>query len=116
LVPSEGTAEWSELEAGCENESERAVLTAIRNAGLPAPSAAQRVVYDGDVPVAKPDFYYDGLKCAVFVDGSIHELDFVKAGDETVRQRLKRLGYGVVEITTSTVDAGIDDLSKRIKL
>ena len=57
------------------------------------------------------DFYYEGNRCAVFVDGSIHELDFVQQADQTKRRRLKALGYRIVEIRTKDIPAGLESLA-----
>jgi len=104
------SGEWEGLAASCENDGERTVLEAIRTAGFPAPTEAQHTIFDGDVPIAKPDFYYGANRCAVFVDGSIHELDFVQQADETKRRRLKALGYCIVEVRTEDISTGLDAL------
>ena len=50
------------------------MLREIQQRGLPLPDAAQKVIYDGDVPVASADFFYKP-HTLVFVDGSPHYRD-----------------------------------------
>lgn len=94
-------SDFAGLLEACDSNFERKVLHAIRDGGFELPDDAQHVVYDGDEPVAKPDFYYEraGSSIAVFVDGPVHEKDYVKEDDERKRPRLKRMGYRVIEIT-----------------
>jgi hypothetical protein len=85
----------------CESSFEQEVLHAIQDGGFELPDEAQKVIYDGDEPVTKPDFFYDrpGSSIAVFVDGPDHDKDYVKQDDKYKRQRLKRMGYRVVVIS-----------------
>lgn len=105
---------WQELSAACENDGERKALAAIRDAGLPPPTTAQHTIFADGVPVAKPDFYYAEQRCAVFVDGSIHDLDFKHADDESKRRKLKRLGYGVIALRTDEVATGLQHLAEQL--
>ena len=92
---------FMELLNACESSFEEDVLHAIRDGGFELPDEAQHVIYDGDEPVTKPDFFYDrtGTSIAVFVDGPDHEKDYVKEDDERKRTRLKRMGYRVIAVT-----------------
>jgi hypothetical protein len=92
---------FDELLEACESSFERDVLHAIRDGGFELPDEAQHVIYDGDEPVAKPDFFYEraGSSVTVFVDGPAHEKDYVKEDDERKRKRLKRMGYRVIPVT-----------------
>ncbi|WP_424020081.1 Zn-binding domain-containing protein [Haloplanus ruber] len=93
--------DFDELLEACDSNFERTVLHVIRDEGFTLPDEAQHVIYDGDEPVAKPDFFYDraGTAVAVFVDGPAHEKDYVKEDDERKRSRLKRMGYRVISVT-----------------
>ena len=114
MVRAAEGGDWETVRAACDNDGERRVLDAMRSAGLPAPSSAQHALFDGGAPIAKPDFYYEGARCAVFVDGSIHLLDFKELDDEEKRKRLKALGYGIVEIRTDDITAGLRELAARL--
>ncbi|MFC7116729.1 hypothetical protein ACFQH2_19730 [Natronoarchaeum sp. GCM10025703] len=97
----EDKGNFDKLLEACESSFEREVLHTIRDQGFELPDDAQKVIYDGDEPVAKPDFFYErpGRSIALFVDGPAHEKDYVKEDDEQKRTRLKQLGYRVVPIT-----------------
>lgn len=105
---------WSDLAERAGNDGERAVLQAIRDGGLPAPTSAQHVVSDGGAPIAKPDFYYAEQRCLVFVDGSVHHLDFKRADDDSKRQRLRALNYAVIAIDPERPDDGVKALAERL--
>jgi hypothetical protein len=92
---------FDELLEACESSFERDVLHTLRDEGFELPDEAQKVIYDGDEPVAKPDFFYErsGRSIAVFVDGPAHEKDYVKEDDEQKRTRLKQMGYRVIPIS-----------------
>lgn len=111
--PSTGPS-FEELEAGCQSDLERRVLVAIRDRGLPLPDAAQRTIYDGDEPIAIADFFY-APRVVVFVDGSPHYRDYIAAGDQRKRMRLKALGHRIVVIRADDVEAGLNDLSARLR-
>jgi len=85
----------------CDSDFESEVLQVIRDEGFNLPDEAQKVIYEEDEPVAKPDFFYERQTrpIAVFVDGSVHEKDYVKKDDEKKRNRLKQMGYRVIPIT-----------------
>jgi len=98
---SDSGGDFAELLDACDSGFEREVLNAIRDGGFELPDEAQHTVYDGDEPVAKPDFFYDrsGSSVAVFVDGPDHVKDYVSEEDERKRSRLKRMGYRVIPVT-----------------
>lgn len=54
------------------------------------------------------------LNKIVFVDGSPHYQDFVKAGDEEKRRKLKALGYRLTIIDENTLDEGLKDLKNKV--
>jgi hypothetical protein len=89
------------LLAACDSSFEKKVLHEIRDGGYELPDEAQHTLYDGDEPVAKPDFFYDrsGASIAVFVDGAVHQRDYVSDDDEEKRTQLRRMGYRVISVT-----------------
>lgn len=100
-----------ELLAKCESEFEKEVLREIHRRGLPLPDDAQVTIFEGDNPIASADFFYRP-KILVFVDGSPHFLDYVKAADETKRKRLKAKGYRIVPIEAGKVNERLQTLSE----
>lgn len=103
------------LEAQCQSDLERRVLRAIHDCGMPLPDAAQETLYDRDgSPLAVADFYYRRGRVVVFVDGSPHYRDYVRAADERKRKRLKALGYRLVVVRADDPDAGLNELAARV--
>jgi hypothetical protein len=94
--------DFDALLAACDSGFEREVLQEIRDGGFELPDDAQYVVYDGDEPVAKPDFFYErpGASIAVFVDGPAHQKDYVKEDDDKKRNQLRQMGLRVIEVTS----------------
>jgi hypothetical protein len=111
--PTDGPS-FEELEAGCQSDLERQVLAAIRDRGLPLPDEGQRPIYDGDEPIAIADFFY-APRVVVFVDGSPHYRDYVAAADQRKRIRLKALGHRIIVIRADDLEAGLNDLSARLR-
>jgi very-short-patch-repair endonuclease len=103
---------FEELLKTCGSELERNVLKKIREEALPLPDEGQHIIYDGDIRVAKPDFFYEKYKIALFVDGPAHDEDYVKKDDEEKRKKLKALGYRVYIIHHASLDEGIVRLRK----
>lgn len=103
---------FDQLFALCQSDLERQVLKAIQANNLRLPDAAQQVIYDNGAPLASADFFYQP-KVIVFVDGSPHYQDFVRAGDERKRRRLNALGYRVVTMKNGS-DEELSELSRRI--
>jgi len=102
-----------ELEAMCQSDLERQVLRAIHEQGLTLPDEAQKTLYDGDEPLAIADFFY-APRLVVFVDGSPHYQDYVRAADDWKRRRLKARGYRVVVVRSEELEAGLEDLAGRL--
>jgi hypothetical protein len=98
---NEDDGTFDELLNNCESSFERDVLHTVRSQGFELPDEAQKVIYDGDEPVAKPDFFYDrtNRSIAIFVDGPAHEKDYVEKDDERKRTRLKQMGFRVIPIS-----------------
>lgn len=101
------------LLAQCESELERTVLRAIVQRGLPLPDEIQRIIYDGDEPVARADFFYRPNH-VVFVDGPPHDQDYVQALDANTRRRLQRLNYRPLVIRYDEQDSGLNELAQRV--
>jgi very-short-patch-repair endonuclease len=64
--------------------------------------------------LAVADLAYRRGRVVVFVDGSPHYRDYVRAADERKRRRLKALGYRIVVVRADDPEAGLDDLAGRI--
>ncbi|MBA3045306.1 MAG: DEAD/DEAH box helicase [Euryarchaeota archaeon] len=89
---------FQELYDKCDSGFEKAVLNKIVEIGIRLPDDGQKIIYDSEsVPIAKPDFFYKP-NIAIFVDGPDHEKEHVKKSDEVKRDKLRALGYTVVEI------------------
>ncbi len=86
---------------------------AIHDRGLRLPDAAQRILYDGDEPIAIADFFYEP-RIVVFVDGSPHHQDYVQAADDWKRRRLVARGYRIVVVRGEEMEAGLSDLASRL--
>jgi len=110
--PANPEQKLTELLKTCESELERTVLRRIADEGLPLPDKGQQIIYDGDVRIAKPDFYYKKEKITLFVDGPSHDEDYVRRDDEEKRKKLKALGYRVYMIHHANVNEGIARLKK----
>lgn len=85
----------------CESSFEEEVLEAIHDRDYRLPSDAQKVIYDGNEPVAEADFYYElePQPVLVFVDGTPHEMEHIILDDQKKRRRLRRMGYRILGIT-----------------
>jgi len=74
----------------------------------------QHIIYDKDIRIAKPDFYYKQQNIALFVDGPSHEEDYVKRDDAEKRKKLKALGYRVYTIHHANIEDGITRLASAV--
>ena len=99
----------------CDSELERTVLRKIADEGLPLPDEAQHIIYDKDVRIAKPDFYYKQQNIALFVDGPAHEEDYVRKDDEEKRKKIRALGHRVFAIHHSDIEQGIVRLREALQ-
>jgi hypothetical protein len=105
---------FDELLSKCEWDSERIVLEGIKQKRLKLPDEAQKTIYDPTgFPIAICDFFYEP-KTLVFVDGSVHYLDFIQASDDDKRRRLRERGYRIVVIDVYNLDAGIGELKRKV--
>jgi ATP-dependent helicase YprA (DUF1998 family) len=100
--------EYDELLGLCGSEFEKRVLDAIHKHKLPLPTQAQKTIFDGDVPVAQADFFYESAGLNIFVDGPDHDKDFVKESDKMKRAKLEEMGHRVFVIRYD------EDLGNRI--
>jgi len=113
VEPEVSEDRFAALAAQCQSELEREVLAAIRDRGLPLPDEAQKTIYDGDEPLASADFFY-APRIVIFVDGSPHYRDYVRAADERKRRRLKGLGYRVTVVKGEEPGSGLEELAGRV--
>lgn len=98
----------------CQSDFERNVLRDIAAKDIRMPDETQKTIYDNDgVPLAIADFFYTP-KLILFVDGSPHYQDYVRAADESKRKRLKGLGYRMIVIRSDGLVDGIRELSEVI--
>ncbi len=114
VTPVVSEERFKALVTQCQSDLEREVLQTIRERGLPLPDVAQKVLYDGDEPLAIADFFYEP-RIVVFVDGSPHYRDYVQEADRRKRRRLKALGYRVVVVRAGKSEAGLADLAARLR-
>jgi ATP-dependent helicase YprA (DUF1998 family)/ribosomal protein L37AE/L43A len=112
--PANQARKIEELLKACDSDLERTVLQRMIDEGLPLPDEAQHIIYDGDVRIAKPDFYYKQQNIALFVDGPPHDQDYVKREDEEKRKKLKALGYRVFAIHYLAIEEGIARLKQAL--
>jgi very-short-patch-repair endonuclease len=113
--PANQQQKLEKLLAACDSELERTVLQKIADEGLPLPDEAQHIIYDKDVRIAKPDFYYKQQSIALFVDGPAHDQDYTKRDDEEKRKKIRALGYRVFTITYSDIEQGIATLRQGLE-
>ena len=102
-----GSTVFVDLQARCDSQFERDFLTYLANHDHVLPVEAQEFIVDA---AARPDFTFDtgGAPTAVFLDGPHHDNNRQAERDAEVRQRLRSLGWGVVEIHHS------DDLATKL--
>lgn len=101
------------LLAQCQSELERDILRAINERGLPLPDEVQKIIYEGDAPVAQADYFYLPNH-VVFVDGPPHDQDYVQAMDADTRRRLQRLSYRPLVIRYDDRESGLAELAQRL--
>jgi very-short-patch-repair endonuclease len=89
----EPSAHFSALHNAAESSLERAWLDAVRDAGYRMPERSQHLVA---VANSRPDFLYEELQVAVFIDGPIHLHDDIQDRDLAAQARLEDLGFYVL--------------------
>lgn len=102
--------DFDALLSACQSDLERHVLLELRDRGLRLPDASQETLFDGDVPIAVADFFYEP-NIAFFVDGSPHYQDYVSASDQTKRRRLKARGYRILIVKGEQVEDALNRLA-----
>ncbi|MBI2776619.1 MAG: DEAD/DEAH box helicase [Chloroflexi bacterium] len=87
------SAHFDALRRAAESTLERAWLDALHARGYRMPETSQRVVAGAN---ARPDFLYDDMQVAVFVDGPVHDYPDVQERDAAAQSRLEDLGFFVI--------------------
>lgn len=77
----------------CDSELERRWLQRVHQSQLRLPSHGQHLI---SACSTRPDFYYNGVNTAIFIDGPIHDETDQKAADEEITARLIAAGYLVI--------------------
>lgn len=109
--------DWEPVLENPASETERVMMEAIRDAGIPAPTRWHAPI-PAEAPVAEADLYYEGegLHLVVLLHGSVHEDPIVAAEDQVKEQALRDLGYSVLVIWHNRLDDGIAKLKDRLGL
>jgi hypothetical protein len=94
---------FAQMLRACVNENERAVLRAIRDAGLPLPDEMHFVIRISGEPVLEADLFYSPLD-VLLIDGSVHCREYVSEMDEKKRGAVKAAGYRVTVITPGSLE------------
>jgi len=80
------------------------------------PEAQHAVIRNSEgVPIAEADLLYPG-HIVVWVQGSPHHMEHIRARDEDKRRQLKALGYRIVEIWPERMDDGLNGLAQKLGL
>ena len=82
----------------CDSDLEMEFLHKLKEKKLPMPNEIHKVISHAGVPIAEADFYYEKLRLCIFIDGPVHEKDFVKEDDKKKREKLKNLGYNLIVV------------------
>ena len=107
------TTGWDDLIASGVG-AEPDVISALRDHKFPLPAGQHVVVRDADGnAVAEADLTYPG-KIVVWVQGSPHHTEHGKKKDKIQANRLKGLGYRVVDIWPERLAAGLRDLARKL--
>lgn len=85
------------LKDKCDSELEKKVLDEIIRQKLPIPDEAQKIYYEGDIPITKADFFYSP-GTYVFVDGPPHAPEHVQKEDNKKRDKLESINFTVIEL------------------
>lgn len=79
---------YSALYKQTESTLEKEILTEIKIKSYRLPDEAQKIISEGDEPIARVDFFYKPNVC-VFVDGPDHQKDYVEYADKRKRKRAR---------------------------
>ncbi|MCX6251734.1 MAG: helicase-related protein [Bacteroidetes bacterium] len=80
----------------CTSNLEKDFLHALKEKKLPIPDEIHKVISHEGVPIAEADFYYEKLRLCIFIDGPVHEKDYLVADDRKKREKLKNMGYNIL--------------------
>ena len=81
------------LMSKCDSQLERKWLSAVDEHGLRLPSHAQFLI---ESCRTRPDFFYEGQRVAIYVDGPPHDEDGAADHDHEIAEALGRAGYLVL--------------------
>ena len=110
--------DWDALLDRYDSETEKEMVLALREAGIPAPTDSHvKVIGTGDT-WAEADLLYSGhgLNLAVMLDGGVHDDPTNAKIDEHKRQSLKQAGYSVIVIRHDDIQGGIDRLKQKLRM
>lgn len=85
------------LSSKCESELERKWLIYLENNDLNLPSHAQKFI---DKCNTRPDFYYEGLNVAVYIDGPVHKYPERQLRDSTQVECMEDYGYTIIRFAS----------------
>lgn len=77
----------------CDSQLERKWLRQLDEAGLRLPTHAQHLI---ESCYTRPDFYYEGRRAAIYIDGPPHDEASTQEEDERVNIALIEAGYLVI--------------------
>ena len=92
----------------CKSSFEKDILYELVKKNVPLPDESQKIIYDGDVPIAEADFYYSDRNLILLIDGGPHQYDYVSKMDNIKRSKLKNLGYRVHSIHYNHIEKDLE--------
>lgn len=97
-----------------QTSNKRFFLERVQAEHVRLPDEAQKTIFSPENnPIALADFFCNP-KTIVFVDGSVHHLDYVQDADNRKRNALKGLGYRIVVIKTDSINEGLSELKSKL--
>lgn len=109
------SSHYHDLYASCESEFEKMVLEKISSEKIPLPTHGQKIIYSGDIPVAKPDFTYMNRNLLLFIDGPDHDKPEIQNDDKIKRKKLSLMGYSIFVIRyDEDLDTRLNFLRQRV--
>lgn len=111
LIGDDLSTSFKEILKKCESELEKEILLKIRELGLKIPNDAQKIIYERDRPITRVDFFFEPNIC-LFVDGPVHDKDYVREDDERKRRELRGLGYRVFSVNSPDEVEGLKSILK----
>jgi len=82
----------------CDSDLEREFLHKLKEKKLHIPNEIHKIISHAGVPIAEADFYYEKLRLCIFIDGPVHDKDYVVEDDRKKREKLKNLGYNILVV------------------